>query len=194
MSLGETIVADYRNTGLSLRAHPCALLREKLTAAGTKTCAQAMQLRDGTCLRIAGIVTVRQRPGTAKGTVFITLEDETGVANIIVWPAMVQALRHHIINATLLIVEGRLQRSEEGVTHITAERLADRSRWIAALDGPETAPPPQLRPPGHPHSERIVQKSRDFHESTQAAATTVFRFNLCFAPMPVVLQVRGDSK
>ena len=163
MSQGEEVVADYRSTGLSLRAHPCALLREKLTAAGAKTCTQAIQSRNGARLRIAGIVTVRQRPGTAKGTVFITIEDETGVANIIVWPAMVQAYRHHIINATLLIVEGRLQRSAEGVTHITAERLADRSRWITALDGPETAPPPQRRPPGHPRNERIVQKSRDFH-------------------------------
>ena len=163
MTTGEQVVADYRSTGLSLRAHPCALLREKLTAAGVQTCAQALSSRDGTRLRVAGIVTVRQRPGTAKGTVFITIEDETGVANIIVWPAMVQAFRHQIINATLLIVEGRLQRSAENVAHITTERLADRSRWIAALDGPETAPPPQRRPPGHPRSERIVQKSRDFH-------------------------------
>jgi error-prone DNA polymerase len=163
MSLGEEVVADYRSTGLSLRAHPCALLREKLAEAGARTCAQAMAARNGTRLRIAGIVTVRQRPGTAKGTVFITIEDETGVANIIVWSSLVQAYRHHIINATLLVVEGRLQRSAEGVIHITAERLADRSRWISALDGPENAPPPQRRPPGHPRNERIVQKSRDFH-------------------------------
>lgn len=156
-------MADYRSIGLSLRAHPCALLREKLTTAGTMTCAQAMQSRNFTRLRIAGIVTVRQRPGTAKGTVFITIEDETGIANIIVWPAIVQACRHPIINASLLVVEGRLQRSEENVTHIIAERLADRSRWITALDGPENIPPPHRRPPGHPRNERIVQKSRDFH-------------------------------
>jgi error-prone DNA polymerase len=163
MSQGEEVVADYRSTGLSLRAHPCALLRDKLTAASAITCAQAAQSRNGTCLRIAGIVTVRQRPGTAKGTVFITIEDETGIANIIVWPAMVQVFRHQIINATLLIVEGRLQRSAEDVTHIIVDRLADRSRWITALDGPENTPPPQRRPPGHPRNERIVQKSRDFH-------------------------------
>jgi error-prone DNA polymerase len=163
MSQGEEMVADYRSTGLSLRAHPCALLRDKLTAAGAKTCAQTTLARNGARLRTAGIVTVRQRPGTAKGTVFITIEDETGIANIILWPAMVAAFRHHIINATLLIVEGRLQRSEEGVTHITAERLADRSRWIAGLDTPEDTQPPARRAPGHPRGERIVQKSRDFH-------------------------------
>ena len=164
MSQGEQVVADYRSIGLSLRAHPCALLREKLAAAGARTCAQTAQLRDGTKLRIGGIVTVRQRPGTANGTVFITIEDETGIANIIVWPALVQTFRHHIINATLLIVEGRLQRSEEGVTHVIAERLADRSRWLNSLDGPDNMQislPPR-RAPGHPRSERVVPKSRDF--------------------------------
>ena len=113
----------------------------------------------------AGIVTVRQRPGTAKGTIFITIEDETGIANIIVWPALVETYRNPIISASLLIVEGRLQRSEEGVSHIIATRLADRSRWIAELDAPlaraDELPP--RRPPGHPRQERVVRKSRDFH-------------------------------
>jgi error-prone DNA polymerase len=78
----------------------------------------------------------------------------------------VEKFRNHIINATLLIVEGRLQRSEENVTHIVAERLADRSRWIAGLDAPMARAdelPTTRRPPGHPRQERIVQKSRDFH-------------------------------
>ena len=164
MSPGEQVVADYRSTGLSLRAHPCALLRDKLSAAGAKSCAHAVRSQNGARVRTSGIVTVRQRPGTAKGTVFITIEDETGTANIIIWPALVAAFRQHIINATLLIVEGRLQRSEEGVTHITAERLADRSRWIAGLDAPlsDEAAPLRRGPPGHPRNERIMQKSRDF--------------------------------
>jgi error-prone DNA polymerase len=162
MSAGEEVVADYRSTGFSLRAHPCALLREKLTAAGTKTCAAAARAKDGAKLRVGGVVVVRQRPGTAKGTVFITIEDETGIANLIVWPSLVQALRQKILGASLLIAEGRLQRSEEGVTHITVERLADRSAWLAGLDGPDGAAPPQRRP-GHQRHERIVGKSRDFH-------------------------------
>ncbi|MBU6398495.1 MAG: error-prone DNA polymerase, partial [Rhodospirillales bacterium] len=162
MSAGEEVVADYRALGLSLRAHPCALLRDKLTAAGAVTCRQATQARDGTKLRLGGVVIVRQRPGTAKGTVFITIEDETGIANLIVWPSLVQSLRQQILGATLLIAEGRLQRSEEGVTHITVARLADRSGWITGLDGPDATQPPNRRP-GHPRQERIVGKSRDFH-------------------------------
>ena len=162
MSAGEEVVADYRSTGLSLRAHPCALLREKLAAAGAITCAEAARVRDGAKLRLAGVVIVRQRPGTAKGTVFITIEDESGIATLIVWPSLVQALRQKILGATLLIAEGHLQRSTEGVTHITVERLADRSNWLAGLDGPDGTPPPQRRP-GHPRQERIVGKSRDFH-------------------------------
>jgi error-prone DNA polymerase len=166
MSQGEHVIADYRATGLSLRAHPCGLLRGKLTAAKALPCAKATTQKDGARVRTAGIVTVRQRPGTAKGTVFITIEDETGIANIIAWPAIVEACRNHIIGATLLIVEGRLQRSEEGVTHIVAERLADRSRWIAGLDAPMARAdelPHSKRPPDHPRHERVVRKSRDFH-------------------------------
>jgi error-prone DNA polymerase len=162
MSAGEAVVADYRTTGLSLRAHPCALLREKLAAAGAIDCAAIAGAKDGTKLRVGGVVVVRQRPGTAKGTVFITIEDETGIANLIIWPSLVQLLRQKILGASLLIAEGRLQRSEEGVTHIIVERLADRSAWLAGLDGPDGAPAPQRRP-GHPRDERILGKSRDFH-------------------------------
>jgi error-prone DNA polymerase len=166
MSDGEHVIADYRSTGLSLRAHPCQLLRNKLTPANILTCQDATTQKDGRTVRLAGIVTVRQRPGTAKGTVFITIEDETGIANIIVWPALVETFRNQIINATLLIVEGTLQRSEEGVTHIVAARLADRSRWLAGLDTPMGRGdelPHARRPPGHPRQERVVRKSRDFH-------------------------------
>jgi error-prone DNA polymerase len=162
MSQGEHVIADYRSFGLSLRAHPMQLLRQKLIAAKAITCAEALSAKDGASLRTAGIVTVRQRPGTAKGTIFITIEDETGIANIIVWPSLVETYRNPIISASLLIVEGRLQRSQENVTHIVATRLADRSRWIAELDAGENEQW-QKRPPGHPRQERVVRKSRDFH-------------------------------
>jgi error-prone DNA polymerase len=166
MSEGEHVIADYRSTGLSLKAHPCELLREKFSSAKILPCRHAITQPNGRIIRLAGIVTVRQRPGTAKGTVFITIEDETGIANIIVWPALVETFRNHIINATLLIVEGQLQRSEEGVTHIIAQRLADRSRWLAGLDAPmargDELPHPN-RAPSHPRHERVVRKSRDFH-------------------------------
>jgi error-prone DNA polymerase len=141
------------------------LLRQKLIAAKAITCAAALAAKDGSSVRTAGIVTVRQRPGTAKGTIFITIEDETGIANIIVWPSLVETYRNPIISASLLVVEGRLQRSEEKITHIVATRLADRSRWIAELDAPlpDENEVPQKRPPGHPRQERVVRKSRDFH-------------------------------
>ncbi len=171
MSTGEKVIADYRTTGFSLRAHPCALLRERLASAKILTCAQAVSAKNNALLRTAGIVTVRQRPGTAKGTVFITIEDETAIANIIIWPSLVETYRAQIINASLLIVEGVMQRSDEGVVHIVARQLADRSRWIAGLDAPmahgDELPRPGAarpgRPPTHPRQERVVRKSRDFH-------------------------------
>jgi error-prone DNA polymerase len=165
MTKGEQVIADYRSTSFSLRAHPLQLLREKLGLAKILPCAVATALKDGSRVLLAGIVTVRQRPGTAKGTIFITIEDETGIANIIVWPSLVETYRNSIIGAALLIVEGNLQRSEEGVTHIVATRLADRSRWIAELDAPLSRADelPRPRPPGHPRHERVVRKSRDFH-------------------------------
>jgi error-prone DNA polymerase len=166
MSQGEHVIADYRATGLSLRAHPCELLREKLFSAKLLTCKAATAQKNNILVRTAGIVTVRQRPGTAKGTVFITIEDETGIANIIVWPSLVETFRNQIINATLLIVLGQMQRSEEGVTHIIAQQLADRTQWLAGLDSPlsraDELPHPR-KPPGHPRNERVVRKSRDFH-------------------------------
>jgi error-prone DNA polymerase len=171
MSEGEHVIADYRATGLSLRAHPCELLREKFAASKLLTCKAATAQKNDTRVRTAGIVTVRQRPGTAKGTVFITIEDETGIANIIVWPSLVETFRNQIINATLLIVLGQMQRSEEGVTHIIAQQLADRTQWLAGLDSPMSradelprpGKPLARRPPGHPRNERVVRKSRDFH-------------------------------
>lgn len=165
MSDGEQVIADYRTTGLSLRAHPCALLREKLAAAKVVSCAAAMAARNGAVLRTGGVVTVRQRPGTAKGTIFITIEDETGIANVVVWPALVEVFRNQILGAALLIVQGQVQRGEEGVTHLIARELVDRTRWIGALDAPlaRADEMPRRRPWGHPRQERVVRKSRDFH-------------------------------
>ncbi len=165
MSMGEHVIADYRATGLSLKAHPCALLADKFAAGGISPCAAQAASRNGARIRLGGIVTVRQRPGTAKGTVFITIEDATGIANIIVWPALVERYRTPISCASLLIVEGHVQRAAEGVIHIIAERLADRSLWLAGLDAPlaradELSRP---RPPRHPRAERVMRKSRDFH-------------------------------
>ncbi|MBU6496886.1 MAG: error-prone DNA polymerase [Rhodospirillales bacterium] len=123
---GGDVVEDYRSTGLSLRRHPVAFLRETLDARGMARCGDLACLRDGRRLAASGLVLVRQRPGSAKGVLFITLEDETGVANIIVWPALFETQRRLILSARMLACHGRLQREGE-VVHIIAERLEDLS-------------------------------------------------------------------
>ena len=137
---GEAVVADYRATGLSLKAHPLALLRERLVAFRVQPAAVLEGCRNGQLARASGLVTHRQRPETAKGVVFVTLEDETGAVNVIVWPALAQAQRQALLGATLLTVYGVWQ-SEAGVRHLIAKTLVDHS---ALLQG-------------------LVTRSRDFH-------------------------------
>lgn len=136
------VVEDYRTTGLSLRAHPLAFLREELHAQGMTPCERLASLRDGTRLSLAGLVLVRQRPGSAKGVLFITVEDETSFANIIVWPDIYEAHRPIILGARLLAVTGRLQK-EGSVIHLVAERLRDLSPLLDGLGRSETAPMPE---------------------------------------------------
>ena len=132
------------------------------------------KLKDGDRVRIAGLVLVRQRPGTATGIVFITLEDETGVANLVVWPKVMAAFRKVIMTARLMQVTGRLQRDPaSGVTHIVVETLQDRSDVLLRLSDRSLVPPlsradevrnPIPAPaPGHPRNARIIPSSRDFH-------------------------------
>jgi error-prone DNA polymerase len=170
MSAGEHVTADYRLTGLSLRAHPMALLRHKPALTGVRQCVETTDAADNSCIILAGVVVVRQRPGSAKGTVFITIEDETGIANLVVWPSLVASYRAVIIGAALIRAEGRVQRSVEGVVHIVIESLTDLSALIGTLDMPrahgDEMPPPavaRLARHSHPRHERIIRKSRDFH-------------------------------
>ncbi len=131
----EDIVFDHEALGLSLRRHPLALLRETLQAQGWRSAAQLQPLADGAPARACGLVTMRQRPGTAKGTMFVSLEDETGTINLIVWPALVEAQRDVWLRARLLAVEGRWQRDASSggrVQHLVARRAWDLS---ALLDG-----------------------------------------------------------
>ena len=183
MPLAEHVVNDYQTLRLSLKAHPMVFLRGDLVAEQISPCAGLRGMRDGAFVRIAGVVLVRQRPGSAKGVVFMTLEDETGVANTVVWPNALERFRKVVMAARLIVVTGRIQRHQD-IIHVVSQHLEDRSHWLARLaeDGPalkvpianadEVARPDpgsargstqHPRRAGHPRHERIIPKSRDFH-------------------------------
>ena len=133
MPLPEHVARDYLMTGLSLKQHPVALVRDRLHAEGVATAAQWRQTPAGRWLRLAGLVICRQRPDTASGVVFVTLEDETGTANLIVRADTYERFRSIIRGATLLYVEGRVERQGE-VVHLLVHRAADRSAWLPTLN------------------------------------------------------------
>jgi error-prone DNA polymerase len=132
MSAAEEVLADYRAAGLSLRAHPMQFLRQRLSQHGVGTAKSLAELPNGRPVRVAGIVLVRQRPGTAKGITFVTLEDETGTANLIIRPAVWKRFREAAHGATLMLAEGRLQR-EGQIIHVLAAKLEDLSPWLREL-------------------------------------------------------------
>ncbi|HSW12430.1 MAG TPA: error-prone DNA polymerase [Solimonas sp.] len=131
-SEGQDIVADYRSTGLTLRRHPLAVLRPRLDRLRVRRAAELPTLRNGQTVRVAGIVTHRQRPGTASGVIFMSIEDESGTANLIVWPRVQETLRHEIIGSTLIIVSGELQ-TADGVTNVVLARARDYSHWLGGM-------------------------------------------------------------
>lgn len=124
MTAGGEVVEDYRHTGLTLRRHPVAFLRGDLTARSIITCGEAMQSRDGRWVKTAGLALVRQKPGSAKGVLFVTIEDETGIANLVIWPTLFEKQRRRILTTAMMGVEGRIQREGE-VVHLVAKRLTD---------------------------------------------------------------------
>jgi error-prone DNA polymerase len=186
MTLGREVVEDYRNVQLSLRAHPLAFLRPELERHGIVSCASLKQLKDGRRVKVAGIVLVRQRPGEGNVT-FVTIEDETGVANIIIWQRKYEQYRRTVHAAPMISVEGQLQREGE-VIHVIADRLDDHTTLlhsVGALDFPHrTGPgdgashggapdrgrwkqPPRTLPsplfPAPSAEPALAIKSRDFH-------------------------------
>jgi error-prone DNA polymerase len=140
MKLAEHVVADYQTTGMSLKAHPLRFLRADLAREGVVSCADAALRPEGAKVRVAGVVLVRQRPGSAAGVVFATIEDETGISNVVIWPAVIERYRRALIGSSLLLVTGRIQRSEEGVVHLIADQLADRTAALALLEEDATVP------------------------------------------------------
>jgi error-prone DNA polymerase len=140
MTAGSEVVEDYSHVGLTLRRHPVAFLRADLQARRIVTCEEAMQARDGRWLEAAGLVLVRQRPGSAKGVLFITLEDETGIANLVVWPQTFEKFRRVVMGASMLAVRGRIQREGE-VVHLVAHQLTDLSADLATVGRRDAAFP-----------------------------------------------------
>jgi error-prone DNA polymerase len=132
MPLSEHVVNDYQTLRLSLKAHPMSFLRDRLRKERVSTCQDLRKLRDGQFVKVAGVILVRQRPGSAKGVVFMTLEDETGVANSVVWPKMLEKYRKTVMQARLILVSGRIQR-HESIIHVVATALEDRSDWLRLL-------------------------------------------------------------
>ncbi|GAJ96044.1 error-prone DNA polymerase [Rhizobium rhizogenes] len=132
MTSGGEVVKDYGHVGLTLRSHPLSFLRADLAKRRIVTCRAAMQARDGTWLEAAGLVLVRQRPGSAKGVMFITIEDETGIANLVVWLKTFEKYRRVVLGAGMIGVYGRIQREGE-VVHLVAHRLTDLSPELASV-------------------------------------------------------------
>jgi error-prone DNA polymerase len=154
MRLGEHIVSDYAFLELSLKCHPMALLRQSFTRDGVVRAAELATIEPGKLVTVAGLVLVRQRPGSASGVVFVTLEDETGIANLVVWPDTFERFRAELMGATLMSCQGRLQR-EGLVIHVVADRLTDLSRRLARLNDPA---PHALRP----SAPELAVRSHDF--------------------------------
>ena len=164
MALSEQVATDYAVTRLSLKGHPMQFLRPVFAGEGVLSCAQASAAKNGAQVRVAGVVLVRQRPGKGNA-VFITIEDETGVTNVLLWARLFEMQRRAVMASRLMLVEGEMQRSKEGVVHLMASRVHDRSAEMARLAdglgaGTPHAPP---RSAGHPRNVRILPQSRDFH-------------------------------
>jgi error-prone DNA polymerase len=169
MTGGREVVEDYGHVGLSLRSHPLAFLRSELAKRRMTTCADAMASRDKRWVEVAGLVLVRQRPGSAKGVMFITIEDETGVANLVVWTKVFEAHRRVVLGAGMIGVRGRIQREGE-VVHLIANRLTDLSEELASVAHRDIGPTSgMLSPSSHRGAEREVQNRKSFPPSKDMA-------------------------
>jgi error-prone DNA polymerase len=185
MPRAEQVVADYQTIRLSLKGHPMEFLREMFSRERVVACKDVSHENERRRVRCAGVVLVRQRPGSASGVVFMTLEDETGIANVVVWPKIMEQYRKEVMGARLILVEGYIQSSPEKVTHLIAQRMVDRSHDLIGLAGdalsrkhPVPAGATVVEPLNedpraladmpaqkvrHPRNVRILPPSRDFH-------------------------------
>jgi error-prone DNA polymerase len=185
MPRAEQVVADYQTIRLSLKGHPMEFLREMFSRERVVACKDISHENERRRVRCAGVVLVRQRPGSASGVVFMTLEDETGIANVVVWPKIMEQYRKEVMGARLILVEGYIQSSPEKVTHLIAQRMIDRSHDLVGLandalsrkyplpagatvveplnDDPRALADMPAQKIRHPRNVRILPPSRDFH-------------------------------
>jgi error-prone DNA polymerase len=148
MPPGAEVIADYRHLGLSLRAHPVSFVRGVLAERGMVATGALADGRAGREVTVAGLVLVRQRPGTAKGVIFMTLEDESGTANIIIWPKVFERFRPLVLGSRFCAIRGRLQ-NERGVTHVVAEHMEDLTPLLGSLLGESRVGRAALAPADH---------------------------------------------
>ena len=178
MPLSEHVVNDYQTLKLSLKAHPMQFLRPLCAEQKVTDNQKLKTLRNGAAVTVAGVVLVRQRPGSAKGVVFLTLEDEFAVCNAVIWPQVLETHRAVVMGARLMLIRGRVQKTGD-IIHVVASTVEDRSAWLAHLTedgsllrnplaradevvrpGPDPYQMPAAR---HPRQVRVIPKSRDFH-------------------------------
>ena len=180
MPLSEEVTADYQLTRLSLKGHPMQFLRPMFAAEGVLTSKEVSAAKHGSRVTVAGVVLVRQRPGNGKA-IFITLEDESGITNVLLWARIFEAQRLQVMGSRLMTVEGEVQRSDKidgGVVHLIGMRVTDRTGELAQLSQDQAMVPPMARADiglvadprytadahgRHPRDVRILPKSRDFH-------------------------------
>ena len=162
----EHVVEDYSALRLSLKAHPVSFIRKSLDKRGAVPAKKLDEMSNGQRVQIAGLVLIRQRPGTAKGVTFTTLEDETGIANVIIWPKIFKQHRKIVMGSRMIAVEGYLQK-EQGVTHVIAKRLTNLTpQLMDVLSGKTDNVNPTARPTNlwrHPRNTRVLPKGRNFH-------------------------------
>lgn len=166
MPLSEEVAADYQTIRLSLKQHPLHFLRETLRGEGILSSAEVMDVPNGVRAKVAGVVLVRQRPGKGNA-IFATLEDETGIVNVLLWARMFERYRRPLMASRLMEVHGQVQKSAEGVLHLMANRIVDRTPLLDRLtenDGENDATTHQVSSSArHPRNVRVIPKSRDFH-------------------------------
>jgi error-prone DNA polymerase len=173
----EHVLTDYQTTRLSLKGHPMAFLRRDLEREGVLSAAEVAAAKNGAIVRTAGVVLIRQRPGKGNA-IFITIEDEGGIVNVLLWARHFERYRRAVMASRLMLAEGEVQRSKEGVVHLMATRIVDRTAMLDMLGTNRVFDPdlaradevghpqyPRGRTPhhGHPRDVRILPKSRDFH-------------------------------